>query len=81
MPAGRVGYDITLHEKCPNLKFFLAYIFPVFDLHTDIYSVNLDIQYEYEKIRTRKNNDFRHVSRNVNYRNIVCGDEIKTLTK
>ena len=64
-----------------KFEVFSGLYIPVFDLHTDIYSVNLDIQYEYEKIRTRKNNDFRHVSRNVNNRNIVCGDEIKTLTK
>ena len=60
-----------------KFEVFSGLYIPVFDLHTDIYSVNLDIQYEYEKIRTRKNTDFRHV----NYRNIVCGDEIKTLTK
>ena len=35
--------------------------FPAFWLNTDIYSVNLRIQSEYGKIRTRKNSVFRHL--------------------
>ena len=37
--------------------------FPVFELNTEIYSVNLRIQSEYRKIRIRKNSVFGHFSR------------------
>ena len=37
--------------------------FPVFELNTEIYSVNLRIQSEYRKIRTRNNSVFEHFSR------------------
>ena len=37
--------------------------FPVLGLNTEIYSVNLRIQSEYRKIRTRKNSVFGHFSR------------------
>ena len=37
--------------------------FPVFRLNTEIYCVNLCIQSEYGKIRTRKNSVFGHFSR------------------
>ena len=37
--------------------------FPVFALNTEIYSVNLRIQSEYRKIRTRNNSVFGHFSR------------------
>ena len=37
--------------------------FPVFGLNTEIYFVNLRIQSEYRKIRTRNNSIFRHFSR------------------
>ena len=37
--------------------------FPVFGLNTEIYSVNLRIQPEYRKIRTRKNSVFGHFLR------------------
>ena len=40
--------------------------FPVFGLNTEICGVNLRIQFEYRKIRTRKNSVFGHVSRSVN---------------
>ena len=36
--------------------------FPVSGLNTEIYSVNLRIQPEYRKIRTRNNSVFGHVS-------------------
>ena len=37
--------------------------FPVFGLNTEIYFVNLRIQFEYRKIRTRNNSVFGHFSR------------------
>ena len=36
--------------------------FPVFGLNTEIYRVNLRIQSEYRKIRTRNNSVFGHFS-------------------
>ena len=41
--------------------------FPVFGLNTEIYSVNLRIQSEYRKIRTRNNSAFGHFSRSDKY--------------
>ena len=61
-------------KKCPNTEFFLVRIFlysswirrfTVFELDTEIYSVNYCIQSEYRKIRTRKNSLFGHFSRRV----------------
>ena len=46
--------------------------FPVFGLNTEIYSVNLPIQSEYRKIRTRNNSVFGHFSHS---------DAIKTASK
>ena len=43
-------------------SFFYPY-FPVFGLNTEIYGVNLRIQSEYRKMRTRKNSVFGHFSR------------------
>ena len=37
--------------------------FPVFGLNTEIYEINLRIQSEYNKIRTRNNSIFRHFAR------------------
>ena len=37
--------------------------FPVFRLNMEIYSVNLCIQPEYRKMRTRNNSEFGHISR------------------
>ena len=39
--------------------------FPVFRLNTEIDSVNIRIQSEYRKIRTRKHSVFGHFSRSV----------------
>ena len=36
--------------------------FPVFGLNTEIYEVNLRIQSEYRKTRTRNNSVFGHIS-------------------
>ena len=43
--------EFPLPVKCPNTEFFWA-AFPVFELNTEIYSVNLCIQSKYRKIRT-----------------------------
>ena len=60
---------LTLREKYPNTELFLVRIFVysdwVFGLNTEIYGVNLCIQSEYRKIRTRNNPLFRHFSRSV----------------
>ena len=37
--------------------------FPAFGLNTEIYGVNIRIQFEYRKIRTRKTSVFGHFSR------------------
>ena len=46
---------------------FTGPCFPVFGLNTEIYGVNLRIQSEYRKIRTRKNSVFGHFSRSVTF--------------
>ena len=48
---------MSLPENCPNTELFLVRIF----LYSD--SVNLRIQSEYRKIRTRNNSVFGHFSR------------------
>ena len=49
----------------PIYGVFSGPYFPVFGLNTEIYGVNLCIQSEYRKIRTRKNSVFGHFSRSV----------------
>ena len=58
-PCSNLSYNLclTLRKKCPNTVFSGPYL-PVFRLNTEIYSVNLPIQSEYRKIRTRKNSVF-----------------------
>ena len=46
-----------------NHGVFSGPYFPVFGLNTDIYGVNIRIQSEYRKIRTRRNSVFGHFSR------------------
>ena len=41
--------------------------FPTFRLNTEIYFVNLYIQSDYKKIRTRNNSVFGHISRSVKF--------------
>ena len=53
-----------LRKKCPNTDFFLVRIFLYSDW-TRIYSVNLRIQSEYRKIRTRKKSVSGHFLRSV----------------
>ena len=52
----------SLHEKCPHTMFFSGPYFPIFELNTEIYSVNLCIQSEWGKIWTRKNFVFGNFS-------------------
>ena len=61
----------TLREKCPNTEFFSGPYFPAFGTNTEIYGVNLRIQSEYRKIRTRKNSVFGHCSRSHNNKQIL----------
>ena len=49
--------------KVPKYGVFSGLYFPVFSLNTEIYGVNLRIQSECRKIRTRKNSVFGHISR------------------
>ena len=51
--------------KVSKYENFSGAYFPVFELNTDIYGVNLRIQSEYRKIQTRKNSVFGHFSRSV----------------
>ena len=62
--------NIRIHSHCVKsvqmrkYGFFSGPYFPVFGLNTEIYGLNLRIQSEYWKIRTRKNFVFGHVLRN-----------------
>ena len=49
--------------KVSKYGVFSGPYFPIFGLNTEIYSVNLCIQSEYRKIRTRKNSVFGYFSR------------------
>ena len=49
-------------KKCPNTEFFSAPYFLVFGLNMEIYAVNIRIQFEYGRIRTRKTSVFGHFS-------------------
>ena len=49
--------------KVSKYGVFSGPYFPVLGLNMEIYSVNLRIQFEYRKIRTKKNSVFGHFSR------------------
>ena len=53
--------------KVSKYGVFSGLYFPVCELNTEIYSVNLRIQSENRKIRTRKNSVFGHSVRIVDY--------------
>ena len=53
----------TTAWKVSKYEVFSGPYFPIFGLNTEIYGVNLRIQSEYRKIRTRKNSVFGHFSR------------------
>ena len=59
--------DRDLREKCPDMELFLVRIFLYSDwIQRDtlyLYGVNLRIQSEYRRIRTRNNSVFGHFSR------------------
>ena len=50
--------------------------FPVFELNMEIYRVNIRIQSEYSKIRTRKNSIFGHFSRSGNLNESIYSKSI-----
>ena len=50
----------ALRQKCLNLKFFSDPDFPATGLHRKLYFVNLRMQSECSKIRTRKNSELGH---------------------
>ena len=60
-------HTISPQENCPNAEFFSGSYFPAFGLNTEIYGVNLGIQSDYRKIRTRKNFVYGHFSRSVSF--------------
>ena len=45
--------------------------FPIFGLNTEIFFVNLRIQSEYRKIRTRNNSVFEHFSRSEEFNDLL----------
>ena len=49
--------------KVSKYRVISGWYFPVFGLNAEIYFVNLRIQFEYRKIRTRNNSVFGHFSR------------------
>ena len=53
----------ALWEKCPNSEFFLG---PTFRLNTEIYRVNLHIQFKEGKIQSKTNSQFGIFSLSVN---------------
>ena len=56
---------IALREKCPKYGVFSGPYFSVYGLNAKVYGVNIRIQSQYRKIRTRKNSVFGHFSRSV----------------
>ena len=59
---------ILSHYHCVKsiqIRIFFWSVFPVFGLNAENYGVNLRIQCEYRKTRTRKNAVFGHFSRSV----------------
>ena len=62
---------IPLREKCPNTEWFLVRIFLysywIRRFTSQIYEVNLRIQSEYRKIRTRNNSVFGHFPCSVHF--------------
>ena len=59
---------LSLREKCPNTELFSGPYFPACGLNTEIFGVNLRIQFKHRKIRTRKNSVFGHFPRSVSFR-------------
>ena len=57
------GYWESKRSKMSKYGVFSGLYFPVFGMNTETYGVNLRIQSEYRKIRTRKNSVFEQFSR------------------
>ena len=63
MPLKYVKILITEHcVVSVQVRVISGPYFPVFGLNTEIYSVDLRIQFEYKNIRTRNNSLFGHFS-------------------
>ena len=62
--------DFNTAWKVSKYRVFSGLYFPVFGLNTKIYSINIRIQFEYRKIRTRKVSIFRHFSYSATLKNI-----------
>ena len=50
------------YVESAQIRSFFRFVFSLFGLNTEIYSVNLRIKSEYRKIRTRKNSVIGHFS-------------------
>ena len=61
------NYKHEHFAKSVQIRSFFWSVFSVFGLNTDIYAVNLRIQSECGKIRTRQNSIFGHFIRSGNY--------------
>ena len=57
---------LEISVRIIQMRCFSGPRFPVLELNSEIYGVNLRIQSKYEKIRTRKNSVFQHLSRSAN---------------
>ena len=77
------SFIFWLHDKSPFLNIhcvksiqmwsFSGGYFPIFTLNIEIYGVNLRIQSEYEKVRTRKNSLFGYFSPSDMY-SLICNN-------
>ena len=56
----RMSNSVSMRQKCPNTEF----LWSVFSCIRTECGVNLHIQFEYRKIRTRKNSLFGNFSHN-----------------
>ena len=65
-PAAFLKMNSTINHcvKSVQIRSYSGTYFPVFGLNTENYGVNLPIQSEYRKIRTRNNFALGHFSRN-----------------
>ena len=64
--SNKLGKTVTA-RKVSKCGVFLGPCFPVFELNTEIYSVNLRIQSKYGKAQTRKNYVFGHFTQCILY--------------
>ena len=67
--SSKMGPKALTAWKVSKCRVFSAPYFPVFGLNTETYSVNRRIQFEYRKMRTKKNSVFGYFSRSVHIKN------------